>query len=260
MSPLKYFCSAVLLLTVAGLGHAASLPQIELDNQVRWPVSKTEPLLRDFRLWAVRLQDYLGLPLAQPIRLQLIARGVGMYVDDAIQLPVDEDADEMLETWVHELAHYATGHDSSFFFKEGIASHSLEAVFAREQRIPQGWPQYGERLDAWVALFERRGQRLPLRQALAAEGYDGSSAEGDYRSWQIYILGGSFTGWYRNRFGDAAFRRAFAEERPAGDLDALERRWLTELRQQNFADFDPALALPKGRRYQNYARRLRVRD
>jgi hypothetical protein len=171
-------------------------------------------------------------------------------------MPPDDDAEEMLESWIHELTHHATGQDSSFFLKEGIATHTLEALFLRERRVPQGWPNYGQTCDAWVSLYQQRGKMMPLREALAWPHFDGSSADGDFKSWQLYNVGGSFTGWYISRYGYAHFREAFRKEWPAEDSAVLERAWLGWIAAQKLPRFDPAKALPDSPRYRGFVERL----
>lgn len=240
-------------------GEASSPLQIRVVNQAGLSEPRVQSLLADFRTWGERVYSYLNASHVAPLRLVLTNdAGYGYYSQGSLYIP-PADRDEMLETWVHELAHHVTGHNSSFFFKEGIASHTLEALFASADRIPQGWPQYGVPIDAWVHLFRKRGELPPLTQALA-----GSSAwrqrddgrEADFRSWQIYLIGASFSGWYLQRYGHAAFQQAFTAKRPAQPLAELEKLWLQHLDARKYAEFDPARHLPPRERYRYFARRL----
>lgn len=248
--------------TLAALGlafaaHAsASAPAIHVDNEAGVPPAELESILEDFRAWAARVYGYLGTDPG-PVTLKLSRRVPwGFYRDGTVLLPPSKDRWEMLDNWIHELSHHATGHDSSFFFKEGIAVHTLEKLFADEGRVPQAWPQFGQKTDAWVMLYESRGRLPPLRDALGWERYEGGTPDGDFRSWQVYNIAGSFTGWYLHRHGRERWRKAFAAEWPPEDSAALQREWLAAVRAKNPAAFDPAAVLPRTARYAAYAERL----
>jgi len=242
--------------TSAGAGVE---PAIRVENEAAVPAAELDSILQDFRAWALRVYRYHRLADPPPVTLRLTRKvPFGFYRNGTVILPPSTDRWEMLDNWVHELAHHATGHDSSFFFKEGVAVHTLEALFGEEGRVPATWPQFGQRTDAWVALYAARGRLPKLRDALTWERYKGDTAADDFRSWQIYNVAGSFVGWYIGRHGHAAFRRAFEAEWPERDSDALEREWLESLRRKKPAGFDPAAVLPKNnKRYDEYARRLK---
>lgn len=238
---------------------AASATDIRVIDETRMPTSRLAALETDFRRWAPRVYNYLHVEAPSPVRLLITRRvSIGYYLAPTVYLP-PSDADEMLETWVHELAHHATGHDSSFFFKEGIASHTLEALFAQDGTVPQGFPQYGQGNDAWVELFRRRGELPPLATMMAMASYDGSSRESDFRSWQVYIVAASFSGWLIRTQGFETFREQFRSADLGTRHAEWERRWLADLRGQPFKEFSAADYLPTRPRYGHYADRLQPR-
>lgn len=250
--------TGALWLGLAGVAGAAD-PVIHVDNDAAAPAAELDSILRDFRPWAARVYRYHGVAQPAPVTLRLTrAVPFGFYRGGTVLLPPSADRWEMLDNWVHELTHHVLGHDSSFFFKEGAAVHTLETLFAEEGRVPATWPQFGRRTDAWVRLYAERDRLMPLADALTWPRYLGDTPEQDFRSWQIYNLAGSFVGWYRRTHGAAAFRDAFAREWPAQDSAELERAWLAAVRQKERDVFDPAAALPmKSARYRNYAEQLK---
>ncbi len=238
-------------------GASAAKPALELQirNDAELSPARIEALRSQFQEWGARVYRYLQMQPNKPVKLRFSRRaGPGFYVGDEILLAPDDD--EMLETWIHELTHQATGHDSSYFFKEGLATHVVEALFRGEHRVPQGWPQYGKSNDAWVNLFLARQQLIPLREALNWPRYDGRTREGDYRSWQVYCIAGSFVGWYIGRYGIDAFKQVFREEQPPQPIAELESAWLDAIRAQKLPLFDPATALPDRGRYRAFVRLL----
>jgi hypothetical protein len=238
------------------LASPAMAAEIRLVNDADLPEAQFAQLRKDFSAWAARVYRYNHVTDPLPATAVITRRaGFGAYVDDTIYIPPDS-VGEMLETWVHELAHHATGHDSSFFLKEGIAVNTLEALFAEDHRIPDGWPQYGQRNDAWVSLFLQRGLLPPLQQLIDMDGYDGSGHEGDFRSWQAYIIGGSFVGWLIRNESYDAFREVFRNQKLGPKTAEWERRWLDSIRQQKLPPFDPKDYLPKSARYQYFVRRV----
>ena len=253
--------AALLALAIAATASAAAAtPVIEVDNAAGVAPAELESILRDFRVWAERVYAYHQVKDPAPVTL-LLTRKVpfGFYRHDGtVLLPPSTDRWEMLDNWVHELTHHATGRHSSFFFKEGIAVHTLEALFAQEGRVPATWPQFGQPTDAWVALYAARNRMPPLLDLLAWPRYLGGTPDEDFRSWQVYNLAGSFCGWYIRRYGHAAFREAFAREWPAQDFTELQRAWLADVAARKPAAFDPGTVLPvKNPRYRGYAERLR---
>lgn len=254
----------IALLSIALAAHALSLsaadaasaPEIRIRDEAGMGQARIDDLRAEFERSAGHIYTYLQRSPSHPINVVITRRvPIGMYVGDEILLPPD-DNHGLLETWLHELTHEVTGHDSAFLLKEGIATHVVEAVLAESGQIPQGWPNYGVSADDWAHLYSERGQLEPLARLLARSGYDGSSAYADYRSWQAYLVGGSFCGWLIRTQGLDAFRQAFDHPYPIPHLDRQERAWLVWLRAKPLRHFDPAEQLPQGARYQNYALRL----
>jgi hypothetical protein len=235
-------------------------PPIRVENEAGLPAAELDAILADFRGWALRVYAYNHVDPPAPVTLKLTRKvPFGFYEGDTVIMPPSDDRWEMRDNWVHELTHHATGHDSSFFFKEGIAVHTLEHLFGEDGRVPDTWPQFGRTNDAWVNLYVARGQMMPLRTALEWEGWQGGTPDSDFHSWQIYNLAGSFVGWYIGRYGYAAFHQAFADEWPAQDSTQLERDWLASIRDKKLAVFDAATVLPvKNPRYQRYLERLKA--
>lgn len=245
-----------LALMLLPLQAFAAEPVISVVNEAQVPRAQLESILRDFRAYAARVYAYNHVA-GTPVTLKLTRKvEFGFYQGGTVLLPPSDDRQAMIEDWVHELTHHATGHDSSFFFKEGIATHTLEAVLAQEHRVPQGWPNYGQSSDAWVSLYVQRKAQPPLAQALAWPGYQGDSPENDFRSWQVYNLGASFAGWYIQTRGYEAFRAAFKARAPKESPALLEKPWLDAVLAKNLPGFDPAKALPDRERYRGYVERL----
>lgn len=247
---------AVIGLCLAAPLFAAAAPRIQVINEAGLAADEIAALLVEYQRWGARVFRYLQVSDPGPVRLNLTRdAGYGYYASGSVYVP-PAGRSEMLETWVHELAHHATGHDASFFFKEGVAVHTLEALFAQDGRLPQGWPNYGQPTLNWARLFLERGELLPLADWLSAPLRCVRAGDGDFRLWQGYVVAGAFTGWYVHRRGMATFQHAFRANQFAGDLRELEREWLAYLRAQPAPVFDPAEHLPPGARYQAYARRL----
>jgi len=240
------------------LAAAAAEPVIHVDNDAGVPPAEIESILRDFRPWAERVYAYHQVSDPAPVTLKLTRKvPFGFYRGGTVLLPPSKDRWEMLDNWVHELTHHAVGSDSSFFFKEGAAVHTLEALFAQEGRVPATWPQFGRTTDEWVALYVARDRMPALADVLAWPRYRGGTKDEDFRSWQIYNIAASFTGWYRRRYGFEAWRDAFRREWPAQDSAKLQREWLADVAARKPEVFDPAKVLPmKSARYRGYAQRL----
>jgi hypothetical protein len=241
------------------LAARAAAPVIEVENDAGVPPAELESILRDFRPWAERVYAYNQVGAPKPVTLKLTRKvRFGFHRNGTVWLPPSKNRWEMLDNWVHELTHHATGSDSSFFFKEGIAVHTLETLFALEGRVPATWPQFGQATDAWVAVYVARERMPKLDELLTWPRYLGATRDDDFRSWQVYNIAGSFCGWYIRRYGHAAFREAFAREWPAQDSAGLQRAWLADIAAGKPASFDPAKVLPvKNPRYRAYAERLR---
>lgn len=240
----------------AALPLRAAEPEFRLVNEARLPAAKIMALAPVFTALGQRVYTLLGASDPGPVEALLTREvDIGYYNQGRIWLPADTDDADLRETWVHELAHHATGQDSSFLMKEGIASYTVEALWREDGgALPEGWPQYGQRLDAWVALFAARGQLPPLRFFFDLPGYQGGK-DGDFRYWQAYVVGGSFVGWLLREKGITAFRDAFDRGEPR-DLDALEKAWSADIARGRWPAFDPADYLPANPRYQRYVQRL----
>src|SRR5882724_6172528 len=112
-----------LLAIVFTAAVSGASPPIEIINEAGVPPQQVDALKRELGVWTPRVYAYLHSQDASPVKLVLSHHaGPGLYVDD--QILISPDDGELLETWIHELAHHVTGHDSSFFFKEGIATHT----------------------------------------------------------------------------------------------------------------------------------------
>ncbi len=231
--------------------------RIRIVNDAAMPTTAISQLNVNYAHWAERVYRYNHVAQPLPVTL-VISRQVriGYYQGSTVYLPLDDDPDEMLETFVHELSHHATGHQSSFFFKEGIATHTTEALFAEDARIPQGWPQYGISSDAWVSLFLRRGELPALAKLVASEGFDSATQEADFRGWQSYLIASNFLGWLIDHQGYEAFRTAFREQSLGDNTAEWERRWLASIRAKKLPPVNAAAELPQLPRYQYYAKRL----
>ena len=238
---------------------AAAAPELRFVNDAGLPTAKLRQLQADYGLWAQRVYRLNHLARPTPATVVITRQvNIGYYTRPNVYLPPDDDPREMLETFVHELAHHATGHESSFFFKEGIASHTAEALFAEQGERIEGWPQYGIATDAWVSLFQQRGQLPALQSLVDKSGYDGSTREADFRSWQTYLVAASFIGWLIEHEGYDTFKSVFREETLGERHAEWERRWLADIKARALPPFDVAKALPQTARYAYYARRLRA--
>lgn len=249
----------LLFLGLHAPSHADPSPagEIRVIDETRMAPARRTRVETEFRRWAPRVYSYLGVARPLPLNLVFTDRiGIGYYARPNLYVPPSDEL-EMLETWIHELAHHATGHQSNFFFKEGVATHTLEALFLRENRVPLGFPQYGQTNDAWVQLFLARDRVPPLADLMAQQRYDGRSAESDFRSWQVYVIAASFVGWLIRNEGLDAFRRVFDAESLGADGTGWERRWREALLRSPRVDFDPAMHLPDRPRYRRYVERLR---
>src|SRR5688572_30827677 len=110
---------AACLLAAAAAATFASFaqipPQVTLVNEAGLPKDAAERLQADLDHWGRRVYRHLAVDSAPPVKTILTRRvPIGYYSDGVVFLPVSTRLD-MIETWVHELAHHVTGHDSSFF-------------------------------------------------------------------------------------------------------------------------------------------------
>ncbi|MGH8442832.1 MAG: hypothetical protein ACRETF_08040 [Nevskiaceae bacterium] len=246
----------LLAAALAAAAPAADLkPVITFDNQAGIAPDEMASIERDFRDWAARVYRYHEATPG-PVTVRITNKvPFGFYSEGAVMLPPNERW-TMLDDFVHELTHHVTGHDSSFFMKEGASVHTLEALFGQEGRVPNAWPQFGQTTDAWVALYVARGRMMRLEEALAWPRYRGDTPDNDFRSWQIYNIAGSFTGWYLKRYGRVAWRDAVRKQWPAQDSGELEKAWLADVAARKPPAFDAAAVIPRGRRYNGYIERL----
>ncbi|MGQ0697987.1 MAG: hypothetical protein ACT4PZ_07065 [Panacagrimonas sp.] len=255
---LRNFLVALTLLATTAAAFAQAKPPIRMIDETDMPAAERDAMMVDYEAWALRVYRYLHVADPLPVNLVVSRRvRIGYYARPNVYVPAVTDEGEMLETWVHELSHHATGHDSTFFFKEGIASHTLEALFLQDGRVPQGFPQYGQTNDAWVSLFDRSGELPALTKMMELDSYDAASRESDFRSWQVYIVGASFVGWLIRNEGFDTFAKAFASEELGPRAAEWERRWLKDVRAQSFKAFAPVEQLPDRARYRYYADRLK---
>jgi hypothetical protein len=245
---------AFALVLACGLPAARAAPiELTLVDEVGLAPDERRTLEQDFATWGERVYAYLD-QRPGPVRAIVTRRvAIGYYSYGKVYVPYTHRTD-MIETWVHELAHHATGHDSSFFFKEGIAVHATEKLLREGGIAPASWPQYGRSVAEWVTLFQERGELPTIEEALQWPGFRGRTREQDFRSWQIYIIAGAFAGWYIEQYGVDAFHRAFAQQRLVAPAATLERRWLASV--PPLADFDPAATLPDRSRFRYFVQRL----
>lgn len=242
---------------LTGVAAAVPEPEIRVVNKARLPPGRIDALMPTFQSAARRVFSYLRADAAMPVTLVLTRRvRIGLYVGDRILMPPDDDREDMEETWIHELTHHVTGHDSTYFFKEGIATHVTEKLFVDDGRMPAGWPQYAAGNDAWVRLYRACGERLPLAQAMAWPGYDGTTPTLAFRSWQVYVMAGSFARWYVDRYGVDAYLRAFRAGRTPQPVADLEQAWLSSLAEDAEPLPDPAALLPDTPRFRPFVTRL----
>src|SRR5689334_1679800 len=112
---------AVLLLPL--LAAAAAAPDITIDNEAGLPPDELASVEKDFRAWAARVYAYHDATPG-PVTVRITKKvPFGFYSKGTVLLPPDKDRWRMLDDFVHELTHHVTGHDSSFFMKEGASVH-----------------------------------------------------------------------------------------------------------------------------------------
>ena len=232
-------------------------PEIRLINDAGLPAAAMDQIRKDYPAWAARVYRYHHLARPLPVNLVITRQvQIGYYTRPNIYLPQDDDPRAMLETFVHELAHHATGHESSFFFKEGIATATAEALFAEQGEPVNEWPQYGISTSAWVRLFLQRNELPPLSSLVAQSRYDNSSRDTEFRSWQAYLIAGNFLSWLIQNEGYDTFREVFWEETLGAKATEWEQLWLASIRTQKPPSLDLQRVLPQTARYRYYARRL----
>ncbi len=234
--------------------------ELKVIDQAQLHPEVVKRLEKNFLFYAEKVYRYHQKITPHPVKVFLSTTiGVGSYRRGRIDLPVDPSSPNenfITETFIHELGHHATGSNSSIFFKEGVASATLEEVISLEDKLPQSWAQYGQSNDAWVYLFQEAGELNSLEVLVNWPRYFFETIEGDYRSWQIYVAGGSFIRWYIKNYGYHTFQESFRRKQLHKSTAKLEKEWLTSIKKQNLSLFSPSQQLPKRPRYQWYAQRL----
>jgi hypothetical protein len=100
------------------------------------------------------------------------------------------------------------------------------------------FPQFGQSVNDWVALFRQQGTLLPLERVLETISFhwdlDGSPE--DTQAWQTYVEAGSMVRWIVESRGWEAFWR-FAQTQSAlvalgVSVADMEREWLQHLARQ----------------------------
>lgn len=135
----------------------------------------------------------------------------------------------------HEIVHLTTGYTSSPVIEEGLAVYVAEALAPHARTL---FPQFGQRVDAWMALFHQQGTLIPLERVLETISFpwnlDGSPA--DARTWQTYVEAGSFVRWIVESRGWEAFWHFHQTRSALAALGApvaeVEREWLQHLARQ----------------------------
>lgn len=234
--------------------------KLDIIDQAQLHPEIVKRLEKSFLFYAEKVYRYHQKTTPHPVKVFLSTTiGVGSYSNGRIDLPINSSSPNeefITETFIHELGHHATGSNSSIFFKEGVASATLEEVMSLENTLPQSWAQYGESNDAWVHLFREAGELNSLEILVNWPRYFFETIEGDYRSWQIYVAGGSFMRWYIKTYGYSTFLESFRNRQLHKPTEELEKEWLTSIKKQNLRLFSPSEQLPKRPRYQWYAKRL----
>jgi hypothetical protein len=139
------------------------------------------------------------------------------------------------EAAVHELVHLTTGYTSSPAIEEGLAVYVAEALAPNARHL---FPQFGQAVDRWVALFHQQGTLIPLERVLGTIAFqwnlDGSPA--DTQAWQTYVEAGSLVRWIVESRGWEVFWRFHQSRSVQAALDApvaeVEREWLQHLAPQ----------------------------
>ena len=232
-------------------------PVVNIVNEAQLPTDVYRDIREKILYWTPKVYAYNQNNPGPVTCILTNNRGVGSCYRGTIHVPAFFRPQSIVETYIHELGHHATGSRSLFFFKEGIATATLEVVLEQENRIPDTWPQYGQTNDNWVRLFMEKNEILPLNDLINWPGYMGGSRMGDYRSWQVYVVGGSFAKWYINAYGYELFRKSFRNKKFHKSHDELEKEWKAFLGKAKFTAFFPGDYLPNSARYDYFIERLR---
>jgi hypothetical protein len=139
------------------------------------------------------------------------------------------------EVAAHEIVHLTTGYTSSPVLEEGLAVYVAEALAPHARTL---FPQSGQPVNDWVALFRQQGTLIPLERVLETFSFhwslDGSPE--DTRTWQTYIEAGSLVRWIVESRGREAFWRFYQTRSALVALGApvaeIEREWLQHLARQ----------------------------
>lgn len=135
----------------------------------------------------------------------------------------------------HEIVHLTTGYTSSPFIEEGLAVYVAESLAPNARDL---FPQFGQSVDAWVALYLKKGTFLPLAQVLDIASFDWNldGSAGDTQAWQTYMEAGSFVRWIVESKGWNTFWKFHQTKRvsPAigSSLAEVEREWIEHLGQK----------------------------
>jgi hypothetical protein len=172
-------------------------------------------------IW-VSLEDRRAIPSARGGTLAFYRYG------DRIQ---DEAA-------AHEIVHLTTGYTSSPAIEEGLAVYVAEALAPNTRNL---YPQFGQAVDRWVALYHQQGTLILLERALETIAFqwnlDGSPE--DTQAWQTYVEAGSFVRWIVESRGWEVFWRFHQSRSVRAALGApvteVEREWLRHLARQEQA-------------------------
>jgi hypothetical protein len=139
------------------------------------------------------------------------------------------------EAVAHEIVHLTTGYTSSPVIEEGLAVYVAEALAPNARSL---FPQIGQSVNDWVALFRQQGTFIPLERVLETISFqwnlDGSPE--DTQAWQTYVEAGSMVRWIVESRGWEVFWRFYQTRSTLVALDApvaeIEREWLQHLARQ----------------------------
>lgn len=205
--------------------------------------------------WTPKVYEYNFANPRPATTLITYSHGIGIYFRKKIYLPASFRTQGIIQTYIHELTHHATGPGSNMFFREGIATATLEVLLEKENRIADTWPQFGQTNSNWVRLFLEKKDMLSLDKLVKWPGYMGGGENG-FRSWQLYVVAGAFIRWYIDVYGYDTFRKAFEEKKLHKANNILQKEWFLFLNKQPFESFSPENYLPNTQRYQYIIKRL----
>jgi hypothetical protein len=139
------------------------------------------------------------------------------------------------EAAAHEIVHLTTGYTSTPVIEEGLAVYVVEALAPHARTL---FPQIGQPVDGWVALFRQQGTLIPLERVLETVSFhwnlDGSPE--DTQAWQTYVEAGSMVRWIVESRGWETFWRFYQTRSVLVALGApvaeIEREWLQHLARQ----------------------------